>query len=439
MLKLKSALQKVSRKQSELAKHLGLSQAAVAQIINHGEWPKRLDELDLRERILDFLEQANATEADLSSAFDAVDLADVRERVRAFLADIGADPVDLADMLEPQVSEPRANAARSVSPSKTSASEVSAKAKTTPSSNQEDSMLLRKQALFPTTRKHFGLFRDPFQDDIQAHEDMYVSPDVRYVREAMFQTAKHGGLLAVVAESGAGKTTLMRDLEDRIVRETQPILLIKPYVLAMEDNDQKGKTLKATHIAESLMAAVAPLEKVKSSPEARFAQLHKALKESHAAGYRHCLVIDEAHALPIATLKHLKRFFELEMGFKKLLSIILIGQPELKAKLSERNQDVREVVQRCEMVELAPLDGGRLDEYLKFKFDRLGKPVSEVIDASGIDALRTKLTVASTRRDRPETVSLLYPLAVGNLLTACMNLAAEIGAPTVTGDVVKGV
>ncbi|WP_210772679.1 ExeA family protein [Ralstonia pseudosolanacearum] len=428
MLKLKNILPRIGRKQSELAKHLNLSQAAVAQIINHGEWPKSLDELDLRERIMDFLEQAGAAFIDLAHAFDEVDEAAVHERARALLAEIGVDPVDLAGTPETKVSEPRANVARSVSPSKT-----------TTESNQEDSMLLRKQALFPNTRKHFGLFRDPFQDDIQSHEDMYVSPDIRYVREAMFQTAKHGGLLAVVAESGAGKTTLMRDLEDRVMRESQPILLIKPYVLAMEDNDQKGKTLKATHIAESLMAAVAPLEKVKSSPEARFAQLHKALKESHAAGYRHCLVIDEAHALPIATLKHLKRFFELEMGFKKLLSIILIGQPELKAKLSERNQDVREVVQRCEMVELAPLDGGRLDEYLKFKFDRLGKPVGEVIDASGVDALRARLTVASARRDRPETVSLLYPLAVGNLLTACMNLAAEIGVPTVTADVVKGV
>ena len=41
---------------------------------------------------------------------------------------------------------------------------------------------------------------------------------------------------------------------------------------------------------------------------------------------------------------------------------------------------------------------------------------------------------------RPNSgASLLYPLAVGNLLTACMNLAAEIGVPTVTADVVKGV
>ena len=428
MLKLKNVLLKAGSKQSELAKALNLSQATVAQIVNHGEWPKSLDQVELQARIREFLVATGADAGDVATAFEEADQADVRSRISAFLAEIGADPADLASVLEAKVSKPRANAARSVSPSKTATE-----------SNQEESMLLRKQALYPATRKHFGLFRDPFADDIQSHEDMYVSPDIRYVREGMFQTAKHGGLLAVVAESGAGKTTLMRDLEDRIVRENQPILLIKPYVLGMEDNDQRGKTLKATHIAEAIMAAVAPLEKPKSSPEARFAQLHKALKESHAAGYRHCLVIDEAHSLPIPTIKHLKRFFELELGFKKLLSIILIGQPELKVKLSERNQDVREVVQRCEMVELAPLDGGRLDEYLKFKFDRLGKPIGEVIDASGIDALRARLTLTSTRRDRSETVSLLYPLAVGNLLTACMNLAASIGVPTVTADVVKGV
>ncbi|KVU58992.1 hypothetical protein WK70_13275 [Burkholderia cepacia] len=403
MLVLKSVLQRASIKQAELAEHLNLSQAAVAQIVNHGVWPRSLDDLDLRERILDYLENKGVSDAG-KGVFDEVQK-------------VGGPTDVLADTTGHPISQPNSNT----------------------DLNQEESMLLRKQVLAPATRKHFGLFRDPFADDIQSHEDMFVSPDIRYVREAMFQTAKHGGLLAVVAESGGGKTTLMRDLEDRVMRENQPIIVIKPYVLAMEDNDQKGKTLKATHIAEAIMAAVAPLEKVKSSPEARFAQLHKALKESHAAGYQHCLVIDEAHALPIATLKHLKRFFELEMGFKKLLSIILIGQPELKVKLSERNQDVREVVQRCEMVELAPLDGPRLDEYLRFKFGRLDKPITDVIDASGVDALRARLTMTSTRRDRAETVSLLYPLAIGNLLTAAMNLAAGLGVPVVNADVIKGV
>ena len=60
------------------------------------------------------------------------------------------------------------------------------------------------------------------------------------------------------------------------------------------------------------------------------------------------------------------------MGFTKLVSIIMIGQPELGVKLSERNADVREVVQRCERVTLTPVDHSRLGEFLTFRFDRVG-------------------------------------------------------------------
>jgi type II secretory pathway predicted ATPase ExeA len=268
---------------------------------------------------------------------------------------------------------------------------------------------------------------------------MWVSPDIRYVREVMYQTARHGGFLAVEGESGAGKSSLRRDLVNRIAENNDPVLIIEPYVLASEDNDVKGKSLKSTHIAESMMAAISPLAKPKSSPEARFAQLHRALKDSHAAGYRHCLVIEEAHSLPIPTLKHLKRILELEVGFTKLVSIIMIGQPELSVKLSERNADVREVVQRCERVTLPPIEGTRLEEFLKFRFDRVGKPLAQVMDAGGIQAVATRLSQPDRRGGRDETISLLYPLAIGNLVVAAMNLATELGVPLVTADVVKGV
>lgn len=395
MLALKPLLQRLGRPQAELARALALSRATVAQIVNHDAWPTSLPRAEIEAASRAWLAEAGATAAEIESAFKKVGL-------------------------------PCANTA-TPSPQHT-VNELP----------EEESMLLRKQTLHPGTKKHFGLFRDPFADDaIGSAEDMYVSPDIRYVREAMWSAAKFGGLLAVVAESGAGKTTLLRDLEDRIGLEGQPIVLIRPYVLGMEENDAKGKTLKAGHIAEAILTTVAPLVRPKSSPEARFRQLHQVLKESHAAGYRHCLVIDEAHSLPVPTIKHLKRFFELEAGFKKLLSIILIGQPELRAKLSERNAEVREVVQRCEMVELPALDGARLDEFLAFKFERAGKRAAEVIDQGAIEAIRARLTFTSPTKGRAETVSLLYPLMVGNLMTAALNVAAEIGSPLVTADVVR--
>lgn len=295
-------------------------------------------------------------------------------------------------------------------------------------------MLMAQQVLTPAARKQFGLFRDPL-GELQDVEDMYVSADIRYVRESMYQVARHDGFMAVIAETGAGKSTLRRDLRNRLEAENAPVLVIEPYILAMEDNDTKGKTLKSTHIAEAIMAAVAPLEKTKSSPEARFAQMHHALKTSHAAGNRHLLIIEEAHSLPIPTLKQLKRLRELEVGgFTKLISIILIGQPELAIKLSPRNGEVREVVQRIEIVKVPPIPVTAVEQHLAFRFGRVQKPLQEVISPCGIQAIIQRLSTSG--RDK---TSQLYPLALSNLVKAAMNLAAHISEPLVTADVVKGV
>ena len=302
-------------------------------------------------------------------------------------------------------------------------------------------MLLRKQTITQATRQHFKLVKDPFTDDVQEAKDVFLTPDVRYVRETIWQTVRHGGLQAVVGESGSGKSTLRRDLADRIVREQANVVVIEPYVLAMEENDMKGKTLKSAAIAESIIVAINPLVRPMRSAEARFRQLHELLKNSHRSGQKHVMVIEEAHCLPTATLKHLKRFFELEDGFKKLLSIILIGQPELRQKLSEKNPEVREVVQRCEIVELPPLDN-HLEAYLKFKLERVGGTVDAVFDKGAIDAIRTKLSLNTNSAGKarafgqPVQGSLLYPLAVANLVAAAMNLAVNLGAPLVTADLV---
>ena len=193
------------------------------------------------------------------------------------------------------------------------------------------------------------------------------------------------------------------------------------------------------HIAEAILEAVAPNEKPKRSPEARFRQVHKALMESHKAGNRHVLVIEEAHGLPLPTLKHLKRFYELKAGFSRLIGIVLIGQTELATKLSEHNPNVREVVQRCELVTLLPLSDGKLSGYLKHKFDRMGVNIKDVLNDSAIDAITERLTVKSRTSTGMVENSLLYPLAVNNLVCAAINSAAELGFDVVDSDIVKNV
>ncbi|EAS0531582.1 AAA family ATPase [Salmonella enterica] len=384
MLLLKQQLQHLQIDQREIAGMLGISEAAVAQLVNHGRWPRRKTE-QLRNRITELLASRNV---DTTHSFD-----EVRQQA-------------------------------------TTLTQVQ------PTTETEDNMLLKKQTLSQKARKAFNLFRNPFDDTaIQSADDVFTTPDIRYVREAMYQTATHGGMLAIWGESGSGKSTLRRDLIDRLQRENSNIIVIEPYVLAMEDNDRTGKTLKAASIAEAILRAVSG-ERPKQSPEARFAQVHQALKDSADgdSSNSHVLIIEEAHSLPIPTLKHLKRFLELESGFKRLLSIILIGQQELCDKLSERRASVREVVQRCELVQLEPLNND-LEAFLAFKLTRAGKKPEEVLDASAIPAIVSRMT---TRDNKGNVVSsILYPLAVGNLMIAAMNAAAEIGVPVVNGDIIK--
>ncbi|MCL7422534.1 MAG: AAA family ATPase [Methylobacter sp.] len=385
MLALKPALQRAGISQAHLARELNLSAALVAQLLNHEKWPTSPDKTTLKGRITEVLADHDiAVDAALFEPAPAVDAAAAKNLLTLEVHD----------------------------------------------------MLLRKQTLSPQAKKHFGLFRDPFQDDLNDAEDVFSSPSIRYVREYLWTTAKLGGFMAVVGESGAGKSTLRKDLEDRINREDAPIILIQPYVLGMEDNDIKGKTLKSAAIADAIIRTVAPNEKPFSSMEAKSRQLHRILKDSRRAGFAHCLVIEEAHALSVPTLKHLKRFLELEDGFKKLLSIVLIGQTELKTKLNERSPEVREVVQRCELVELDPLDA-HVDEYLRFKLRRVGSDLDAVFDKDAMDGIRARLIFAKASKTNRETISLMYPLMVNNLVTAALNQAAQLGFAKVSGDLIR--
>ncbi len=364
--------------QRELAAAVGISPAAMNDIVNRGRWPRKGDKAALQTAI----EQTLATKG---------------------------VPVE----------------------------GLWAKGNKKTQATREEMMLLRKQNIFQQTRKHFGLLANPF-GEVGSHEDVYLSADYRYVREAMYHTARHGGFIAVVGESGSGKSTLRRDLIARLGNEGQMVHIMEPYVLGLEDNDKHGKTLKAIHIAEAIMAQIAPTDRLKQSSEGRFRQLHHKLRESHRTGGRHCLVIEEAHALPTATIKHLKRFLELEDGFAKLISIILLGQPELKHRLSGASPQVREVVQRCEVIEICPMTNC-LPDYLRFRFERVGADYNNIFTPEAVTALQDKLTGPASRSGRAGSLSLVYPLAVGNLATAAMNLAANIGAPTVTPEIINQV
>lgn len=379
-LKLKSLLAELKASQREAARETGLSSAAVNLLCNGRRLPKN-------------------------------GWAEARGKLAAWLHTRGVVPAKAEEALA-EIEQAVDTAA-------------------TASNKGDDDMILRKQVLSMRARQQFKLLRDPF-DDPQCPEDVYLSPESRYVREFMYDAARHGNFLAVVGESGSGKSTLREDLIERLKEDGDGVVIIEPYTLSMSGG-QNGKPMLARHIAEAIIATLAPGASIPRSQEVRDRRLHKLLKDSNGAGMRHVLIIEEAHDLHPQTLKALKRFWELKDGLKRLLSIILVGQPELMDKLGSNQADVREVVQRCVPVKLEPVKNPA--DFLAHRFNRAGADLAAIFEPDALEALRDRLIVA--RDMSGKGVYKGYPLAISNLASAAMNLAAGLGERTVTADVVR--
>jgi type II secretory pathway predicted ATPase ExeA len=278
------------------------------------------------------------------------------------------------------------------------------------------------------TFKKFRITADPFTGDVVKAEDVYLTEDTRFIAEYILQSAKAGGMVALVGESGSGKTTIRRYAVDRMAAEGQKIRVIAPRCI--------DKTRLTTSSICDAIINDCSTETPRRTLEAKARQVERILTNSSRAGYSHVLMIEEAHDLAIQTLKYLKRFWEMEDGYKKLLAIVLVGQPELKAKLDEsRNWEAREVIRRIEVLELDPLGSGAdVAAYLDIKFGRLGKERAAIVSDEGCEALAEKLR----RQTRNGVVySIAYPLLINNWTRRAMNAAAEFGADLVDAEVVN--
>lgn len=298
---------------------------------------------------------------------------------------------------------------------------------------EQIAMILKRQSLTPQARQTFGLLRDPF-DDPQTPDAVYLSPQSRYVREAMRDAAVNGNFLAVVGQSGSGKSTLRAELCEHLAENEKNVLVIEPYVLTMALTDNgAGKPMKTHHIIEAIINKVEPAARTNGSQELMSQRVHDVLIRSTRTAKKHVLIIEEAHDLHTQTLKALKRFWELKDGMKRLLSIILIGQTELGDRLQRASADVREVVQRCDVVTLPPLPD--IGEFIRHRFASAGMDADALFTEDAMDELRQRLIVGKDKTGKGEDMG--YPLAVSNLATCCINFAAANGLRHVDADVVR--
>lgn len=418
---LRQAMDELGLSMRRMAADTGLPLGAISRLANRHVWPGRGRVDDIRRSVGDSLRAAGLS----------------RQRTAAVLAAIGSEAAQPAERCKPVAPA----ATHDPSQSDAAAADPPADQTTSPTTDtrKEHDMLLRKETLSPEAIKHFGLPRTLFGlDDIQVREDVMLTAQMRYVRAALMDAAQHNGFVAISGESGAGKTTLREEMEERIREERLPIIVIKPWPHGMEPTEARGTPLRAGHIAEAIVHALAPGVGMKSSPQARLTQIYELLKSSRAAGYRHLLMIEEAHRMPTPTLKHLKNFLEMKDGLRRLMGIALIGQTELQTLLSDRNPEVREIVQRCEQIALEPLDND-LEAYLRHKFERAGLAMDQLLGDDAVDAIRARLMAVPRGGTSKDAVSICYPQVVNNLLCRALNGAARVSWPRVDAQVVAGV
>ncbi|RVT52340.1 ExeA family protein [Rubrivivax albus] len=188
----------------------------------------------------------------------------------------------------------------------------------------------------------FGLTQDPFS----------IAPDPRFLymserhREALahllYGAQGGGGLVLLTGAVGAGKTTVCRCFVEQLPKSVDLAYVFNPALSVPE--------LLAT-ISDDFGLQVPAQASVKAHVDA----LNDFLLTRHAQGRSCVLVIDEAQSLAPAVLEQLRLLTNLETDTRKLLQIVLIGQPELRDRLAEpaMEQVAQRVIARYHLEPLA--------------------------------------------------------------------------------------
>ena len=190
----------------------------------------------------------------------------------------------------------------------------------------------------------FGLKHPPFS----------IAPDPRYLfmserhREALahllYGLDGGGGFVLLTGEIGAGKTTVCRAFLEQIPRRCNVAYIFNPKLTVTELLKSVCDEFRIPHPTGARATVKDYLD-----------PLNEFLLKTHAVGQNNVLIIDEAQNLSADVLEQLRLLTNLETSERKLLQIILIGQPELRGMLArpELEQLAQRVIARFHLEALS--------------------------------------------------------------------------------------
>jgi len=247
----------------------------------------------------------------------------------------------------------------------------------------------------------FGLTSPPFS--IAPNPDfMYLSPrHTEALAHLRYGLGDAGGFVLLTGEVGTGKTTVSRTLLQELDAQTEVAFILNPTLSELE-----------------LLAAICDELKIRykktdASLKLLSDKITQRLQKNHEAGKKTILIIDEAQHLQPAVLEQLRLLTNLETNTKKLLQVILIGQPELQ-QLLQRN-DLRQLAQRITArYHLLPLNYAEVQQYVRFRLQVAGcqrpvfsdKAVKKLFELSGgiprlLNLLADRALLAAYSQQKP--------------------------------------
>src|SRR2546425_995515 len=216
----------------------------------------------------------------------------------------------------------------------------------------------------------FGLKQEPFS----------IAPDPRYLfmserhREALahllYGVGDGGGFVLLTGEIGAGKTTVCRCFLEQIPRRCNVAYIFNPKLTVTELLKSVCDEFRIPYQHEG---PGTPTVKDYIDP------LNEFLLKTHAVGQNNVLIIDEAQNLSADVLEQLRLLTNLETSERKLLQIILIGQPELRAMLArpELEQLAQRVIARFHLEALSEVE---TSQYVRHRLSVAGLKTANPFD-----------------------------------------------------------
>jgi type II secretory pathway predicted ATPase ExeA len=230
---------------------------------------------------------------------------------------------------------------------------------------------------------HFGLSRDPFANDslvsLFFEDEAFTNAERRLLRGAN----QGKGLCLITGSGGSGKTMLVRHLLESLEEEAyEPVLLI-PMPNVSDGRwilDRFARQLGVEEPAEELATLLG--------------QLYEQLAMVREEGRRAVLIIDEAQVLADqGLLRDLRGLLNFEYEDRRLLTVVLAGQPHLAKEMAGSVALAERVEIRVEIPSLDPENSVR---YLSHRIRAVdGDPA--ILDPGAIDAIVT-LAAGNPRR-----------------------------------------